>query len=287
MSRQLLINNATAVPAADATDNEPNDIAEGRVAAFNPDDYAGGTLDFNNPYAGEYIEFVQGTKAGELPLRTSLIKVSDIEAVHHKAYVAPVAQVTTVVPVVGTGTATLRVVRVDQGFEPHPRTTISVIITGKTKAQITDAFVAEFNKSKPKFITASNSGNDLVLTGDIGVSFATSSEDLAAAWAITATNAPNFGTGTPAHLKILEEYSQAQSLNYTQRINLPVTPDSYVLSGGTYDLFTILVRTNTTANIAKANEFQEITIAVQTPATGIDLDHFFFDSATTTTTTEA
>lgn len=285
MSRQLLINNATAVPAANGAVNAPDEVAEGRVAAFNPDDYAGGTLDFTNPYGGEYIEFVQGTKAGELPLRTSLIKVSDIEAVHHKPYVAPVAQVTTVVPATGTGNATLRVVRVDQGFEPHPRTTISVVITGKTKEQITDAFVAEFNKSKPKFVTATKTGTDLTLTGDIGVSFSTSSEELAAAWTITATAAPNLGTGTPAQLKILEEYSQAQSLNYTQRINLPVTPTSYIESAGTYDLFTILVRTNTTANIASQNKYQEITIAVENPATGIDLDHFFFDSATTTTTT--
>lgn len=270
--RQLLINNATAVPAASGTVNDPTEVAEARVAAFNPEDYASGSLNLSLAYTGDTVEFVQGGKAGEEPLRTSLINVKDVVAVHEKTYVAPTAQVSTITPATGTGTATVRVVKVSNGYQPHERITIDVVLDGKTATQIVDDFVAQFNAQSPNFVTAANNTDELELTGDLGISFETSLDNEAADWAIAAV-APNFGTGTSEMLKNMEEF--AYGGNFTNRIYLPVNPPSYVVDGETYDLFTIQVKTNTTPNISKANEFQEITIAVQATATGIDLPTFF------------
>lgn len=277
MSRQILFNNATAVPAAAGGVNDPFEIAEARVAAFNPEDYGSGTLDLTAPYDGKYVEFAQGAAEGDTPVRTSLINVDDVVEVFSRPYVAPIAQVTTVVPETGTGEATVRVVEVSAGFKPHKRVTITVKLDGKTKAQITDDFVAQFNANSPKFITASNGASDnLVLTGNIGVSFETSTDMEAAAWTITSTAAPNFGSGTAEHAKILEEQAWGQHANYTNRINLPIPPVSYA-ANSTYDLFIIRVKTNTTRNVGGlAQKHQDIYIAVQATATGIDLEEFFF-----------
>lgn len=276
MSRQILFNNATAVPAAAGGVNDPFEVAEARVVAFDPSDYGSGTLDLTEPFEGDYVEFVQGAVPGETPVRTSLIKMEDVVEVIERPYVAPVAQVTTVVPATGTGEATVRVVEVSAGFKPHKKVTITVKLDGKTKAQITDDFVAQFNANSPKFITASNGASDnLVLTGNIGVSFETSTDMEAAAWAITSTAAPNFGSGTYEHVKQLEEQAWGQHANYTQRNYLPIPPVSYAANSN-YDLFTIRVKTNTTRNIGGlAQKYQDIYIAVQATGTGIDLPVFF------------
>ena len=274
MSRQLFINNATAVPAAAAGVNGPDEVAEARVAAFNPDDYASGTLDLTAPYEGDQIEFVQGAKTDEDPIRTALINMEDVVAVDETPYTAPVSQVTTVTPVTGTGTATVRVVQVNTGFKPHKRVTIDVILDGKTAEEIVDDFVEQFNKNYPQFVTASNASNELVLTGDTGVSFETSTDQEAAGWDVVATTTPNFGSGTYEHIKNLEEF--AFGGNYPNRIYLPVEPPRYAERNATYDLFTIKVKTNTTRNIGgNAQKYQEIRIAVHATATGIDLPVFF------------
>jgi len=276
MSRQVLFNNANAVPAASGSVNDPFEVDAARVVAFNPEDYASGTLDLTSKYDGEYVEFVQGAQEGDTPVRTSLIKVSDVEKVIETDYTAPVAQVTTVTPATGEDDATVRVVQVNTGFKPHPRVTISIDITDKTKEQITDAFVAEFNANSPQFVTASKDGSDnLVFTGDIGVSFETSTDASASGWDITSTTTPDFGSGTYDHVKKLEEQAWGQHANYTQRINLPIPPVSYA-ENKNYDLYTFLVRTNTTRNIGGlAQKYQEITVAVENASTGIDLAVFF------------
>ena len=275
MSKQILINNATAVPAASGSVNTPFEVAEARIVGFNPEDYASGSLDLSAAYTEDYVEFVQGAKSGEVPVRTSLIKVSDVEFVKEVAYVAPVAQVTTIVPATGTGVATVRAIQVDRGFKPFPKVSADVTITGKTKAQITDAFVALINAKSPKFLTASKGGSDnLVLTADLGVSFESALDGLASTWGISAT-APNFGSGTPAHVKAIEEQAWAQHANYTQRVSFPVPPQSYAATAN-YDLYVIRVRTNTTRNIGGlAQKYQDIYFAIQTSATGIDLPFFF------------
>lgn len=274
MSRQLFINNATAVPAAAVGTTNPSAVAEARIAAFDVDDFAGGTLDLTAPFEGKHLQFVQGGKGDNDSVISSIINIKDVEGVYERPYVAPTAQATTVVPETGTGTATVRIVQTNAGFKPHKRVTISIVLDGKSKAQITDAFVEQFNSNEPQFVTATNGASDnLVLTADLGVSFETALDDSAEDWASPTSVAPNFGSGTAEHVANMEEI--AYGGNFTNRIYLPIHPSSYA-ADSTYDLFTIKVKTNTTSNIGgPGQEYQELTLAVQATATGIDLPVFF------------
>lgn len=271
MSKQLFINNATAVPAAAAGNTNPSDIAEARVAAFNADDFSSGTLDLTSAFTGDRVQFVQGGKGDNDAIISSIIEMDDVVEVVERAYVAPTAQATTITPATGTGTATIRVVKTSDGFQPQERVSINVQLDGKTDAQIVDDFVAQFNSAQ-SFLTASNSADELVLTGDIGVAFETALDDEASDWETDVT-APNFGSGSAEHIANLEEI--AYGGNYTNRIYLPIKPESYA-ADSTYDLFTVRVKTNTTPNIGgPGQKYQEIIIAVQATATGIDLPTFF------------
>lgn len=272
MSKQLFINNATAVPAAAGGTTNPSAVAEARIAAFDADDFASGTLDLTAPFEGKHLQFVQGGAGDNDSIISSVINLEDIEGVYERPYVAPTAQATTVVPETGTGTATIRIVETSAGFKPHKRVTISVVLDGKSKAQITDAFVDQFNASEPQFVTASNGASDnLVLTADLEVSFETSLDEEAEDWDVSSV-APNFGSGTAEHVANLEEV--AYGGNFPNRIYLPIHPPSYA-ADSTYDLFTIKVKTNTTSNIGgPGQEYQELILAVQATATGIDLPVF-------------
>lgn len=273
MSKQLLVNNANAVPAAAAGTTSPADVAEGTIAAFDADNFAGGTLDLTALATAENIVFVQGAGAEDDPIMSQVFKVSDItpERLNERAYVAPVAQVTTITPATGSGVAYVRVVRVDTGFKPFERITVETKIDDKTLPQIAQDLADKINKARPNFVTASVDTNDLVITGDIGVSFETQTDEEAEGWTIAAT-APNFGSGTYAQLKNIEEV--AYGGNYTNRIYLPVAPPSYVQNTN-YDLFTIRIPTNTTPNISSANKYKDLILAVHNVASGIDLPVFF------------
>jgi len=273
MSKQLFINNATAVPAAAQGTTNPSAVDEARIAAFDADDFASGTLDLTAPFEGKHVQFVQGGEGENDSIISSIINLKDVEGVYEKPYAAPSAQATTVVPATGEGTATVRVVETSAGFKPHKRVTVSVSLDGKSKAQITDAFVEQFEEHYPKFVTATNGASDnLVLTGDIGVSFETSLDDEAEDWDVSSV-APDFGSGTAEHIANLEQV--AYGGNYPNRIYLPIKPPSYA-EDSTYDLFTIKVKTSTTSNIGgPGQEYQEIILAVQATATGIDLPVFF------------
>ena len=274
MSRTILFNNNATVPAAASGVTSPADVAEGRIAAFDADDFASGTLDLTEPLDEgiNTIVFVQGGK--EQPISTSYISVEDIKSVHPVPYVAPVAQVTTIGVETGEGEATIKVVEASRGYKPHRRISASVILDGKTQEQITNEFVNLLNKQYPKFVTASNASNDLVLTADEGVSFQTAREGAAETWDAVATTTPNFGTGTPEQVKEMEEIAFGQQANFLYRTYLPVNPPAYAQNQN-YDLHTFLVRTNTTENIAKSHKYQEITIAAYAGATGMDLPVFF------------
>lgn len=280
MSKQLLVNNANAVPAAAAGVESPADVAEGRIAAFNADDFSAGTLDLTSTTDAERIVFVQGGK--EDAIISPVFNVKDIQPsqLNEQEYVAPVNQVTTVTAATGSGFATVRVVQAggttdpyQGGFKPHQRITVEVKLDGKTATAIAEELAKLINKARPGFVSASNSGADLVITGKLGVSFETQTDDEASGWAIAATTAMNEGTGTSLHIRNIEEL--AYGGNFTNRIYLPVQPESYVVDGETYDLFVVRVPTNTTANISSANKFLDVYLAVQATATGIDLPVFF------------
>ena len=275
MNTTILFNNATAFAAADGADLSPTMVPDGRVAAFNADNYAAGTLSLTAPLADtgvKRVQFVQGVPAGKSPVMSSVIEVKDVEKVFTKAYVAPVAQVTTVTTGVAAGTVIVRVIRTDAGFKPHERVTVEVNGTGLTDAQLTDALVAKLNAARPRFYTASNAGDNLAITADIHVSFQTALDGLASDWAITASTTPTFGSGTPAQVAEIEKY--AYGANFQNRIYLPVNPDSYAANLN-YALHQIFYKTNTTANISNSNEFHQLILAGQHASTGIDLAVMF------------
>lgn len=292
MSRQLFINNADLVPGPDTTITNPADVPQGRVAIFNADDFSAGTLDPNAaaPAGVERVQIVQGGANENDAIISSIIEIDKVEDVVEKIYEAPVAQITTVSPATGTGFATIRVVRADGSPRPHERKTAEVKIDGLTATQIAEAFRDQLNAQFPDFVIASVSGADLVLTGAINyegpdgqnglVSFETSTDGEASGWTITATQAPNGGSGAGWQVANLEEV--AYGGDYTNRVYLPVKPPSYAQVGSNYDLITVLYPTNTTPNIAKSNKYQELMVAVitggvegTTPSNGIDLATFF------------
>lgn len=285
MSRQLFINNADAVPAADTTVVTPADVAEARFAIFDADDFGAGTQDPTSATSAKRVQFVQGGANENDAIISSIIDVDDVEEVVEVDYIAPVAQITTVTPQTGTGFATIRVVRADGNPRPHERKTVEIELDDlATAADIAQAIADQLNAQFPDFVTASESGGDLVLTGAIDyqdasgqngiVSFETSLDGEAADWTIAATQTPNAGSGAGWQLEELEEV--AYGGDYTNRIYLPVTPPKYADPANNYKLITVKVRTNTTENIAKSNKYQELMIAVVTGGTdGIDLATFF------------
>lgn len=285
MSRQLFINNAQAVPAANASAVNPADVAEARFAIFDADDFGAGTQDPTAATSAKRVQFVQGGANENDAIISSIIDVDDVEDVVEVDYIAPVAQVTTITPQTGTGFATIRVVRADGNPRPHERKTAEVEIDGLSAAQIAQAFADQLNAQFPDFVTAAESTGDLVLTGAVDyedasgqngiVAFETATDGEASGWTVTLTTTPNGGSGAGWQVQNLEEI--AYGGDYTNRIYLPVRPPAYADPAQNYKLITVRVRTNTTENIAKSNKFQELTVAVITGGTadGIDLATFF------------
>lgn len=283
MSKQLLVNNDSTflngIVDTDAAGTggedifSPTDVPEARVVAFNADYFSAGILNLEEPVPEgvENVIFVQGAAEGEDPIMSHVFKASDIEDLNERAYEAPVAQVTTVVPETGTGFAYVRVVRVDAGFKPHERITVESKLDDKSLAEIAEDLANKINKARPNFVEASVDGNNLVITGDLETSFETQTDEEAEGWDVTST-APNFGTGTYTQVKNIEEIAYGGT--YTNRIYLPVVPPSYV-ENLNYDLLTVRVPTNTTANISSANKFKDLIIAGENAVTDIDLATFF------------
>ena len=271
--RQILFNNSATVPGATAFAS----IAEGRIYAFDANNM-GTSLALNAATTAKEVIFVQGGTNGK-HIFSAPIKVEDVKNVKASVYSAPTAQVTTITPnftsTVPPGEGTIRVVRTDAGFKPHERMSATVIFTGKTRQAIVDAFVVLLNKQNPKFVTASrgSSGDTstLILTGDLRAAFSTAKEDLAAAFTLAVT-APAFGTGTAADVAEMEEI--AWGANVMNRVSLPVYPERYAANAN-YDLHQFEFKTSTTPNISKANEYGEMTLAVTTTGTPIDLITFF------------
>lgn len=87
------------------------------------------------------------------------------------------------------------------------------------------------------------------------------SEDFGAT-PVVASQSPEFGSGSYLQLKKIEEETQA-SEGYFYRMTpfKAEKPEFFADSSLTYDVVTILYRTNTTENIAKSNKYLEIVLA--------------------------
>lgn len=286
MSRTLLINNADAVPAPDTTVTSPDEVAAARVAAFDVDNYPGGTLDLDAAFNGDRVQFVQGGQGDNDAIITSIIDVDDVKEVKEVDYIAPTAQVTTVTAEAGTGFATIRVVRADGSPRPHERITAEVELDNKTAAEIATEFANQLNAQSPDLVDVTTSTADIIITANLDyqdlntevggvLSFATATDGEASGWTVDATTTPNEGSGSGAQVAQMEEI--AYGGDYTNRIYLPVQPPKYANEAENYKLVTFLVKTNTTPNIAKSNQYQEITIALYdgNATDGIDLATFF------------
>lgn len=284
MSRTLLINNANAVPVAAGGVTDPSQVATARIAGFDTNDYASGTLDLASAHTGGPVQFVQGGLTDNDTILTSAIDPKDVVSVKEVDYVAPVAQVTTITCETGTGFATVGVVRADGSPRPNEHNSAEIKIDGLTATQIASKFVTLLNSKSPNIIVATSSGDDLILTANLAykgfnntpvLSFATKTDGSAEDWDVVATTTPVQGTGTAKQVADMEEI--AYGANYTNRSYLPVAPPSYVDATKTYKLITIEVKTNTTPNIAKGNQFQEITFALLSGESDdkIDLAAFF------------
>jgi len=167
--RTLLLNNANAVPGALAGVVNPVQVTEGRIAAFNADDMAAGTLNLGAALSGQQsgavknLVFVQGVAAGDVPRMTGIIPVSAVKRVSTRAYTAPVKQVTTVGYDGSSGSITatanedynLKVVDISGGSEPYPRHNFSHR-SGATVTpwSVVEAIVTAINAKTNSFVEA-------------------------------------------------------------------------------------------------------------------------------------
>lgn len=94
---------------------------------------------------------------------------------------------------------------------------------------------------------------------------------------IHATETPEVGTGTYAQVKEIEKNSQGgQSFYYRATAFQAEKPEFFADRDTDYDLVKVLVRTNTTPNIAKSNKYVEYVFAYDTGANvGTQLETFF------------
>lgn len=264
--RQILFNNNATVPGAIAFEN----LVAGRIYAFDADNMTT-SLPLGTLTTAERVVFVQGGLNAK-HIFSPVIDVAAVRNAREVPYEAPVAQVTTIVPVVGIGEAEIKIVEVSAGFKPHKRATANVRINDLTKEQITDKFVALLNKQYPKFFTASKTGTDITITGNLFVSFETALDGVAIDWSRTVTTTPIFGTGTPQQAAAKEE--EAWGANVLNRTYLPLTPERYAANQN-YEFHQFEFKTTTTPNISLGNSYGEITIATSVDATGINLNTFF------------
>lgn len=265
--RQILFNNAAAVPGAIDFEN----LVAGRIYAFDADNMAT-SIPLDEATTAERIVFVQGG-LNDKHIFSPVIDVAAVRNTKATVYEAPVAQVTTITPATGTGEAEVKVIEVSAGFKPHRRASANLRIDGLTKAQITDKFIVLLNKQYPKFFTASNTGDNIVITANTFVSFETALDGAAIDWTRAVTVTPIFGTGTPQQAASKEE--EAWGANVLNRTYLPLTPERYAVGGQNYDFYQVEFKTSTTPNISLGNTYGEITLATNAGATGIDLEAFF------------
>jgi len=231
---------------------------------------------------------VQTDENSNIVFQTPILARENIERVKTTDYVAPDPQVTTLGafpnPVTGTEYS-VKVVDVTNGYEPYPVQTATVVATSAidTAAKLIIALRDAFNNNSRSLVTATSTSTTLVLTGAIpslqtqeGIyvggsstaqSFSTSLSEELAGVTLTPTAAPVFGTGSYNHVRYLEENSQAgQGFLYRATPFQAEKPVFYSDPTLTYDLVSILYRTNTTPNIAKSNKYVEYILAYNTAA---------------------
>lgn len=111
------------------------------------------------------------------------------------------------------------------------------------------------------------------------VSFRTALSEDFGATEVRAEQAPTIGTGSYLQVESIEKNSQgSESFFYRATPFQPGKPEFFADPDLTYDMVTVLYRTNTTANIAKSNKYVEIVLFFkqgELASAGADLSTFF------------
>jgi len=213
--------------------------------------------------------------------KSKLIYPGDVLDVQLALYKAAVKQKTTISGLPNDGGAitsvNLKLVRVDKNYTPDEFKTYTV----PTKSSVTltcSALRAAILANSSSFVVTSGTGDTLVLeTKEEGVSFYTVVTDQdgnnITGVNIGATATPTSGTGTPAHIKALQE--EAAGLGYLSRTYFPQTPKVYEFNSVTldltpsvgYDLVFITVKNNNSENVLSQNKGHVLILAYPASAT--------------------
>ena len=168
------------------------------------------------------------------------------------------------------------------------------------RAKTISALITAINDNPRAFVVATGTGDttppadpttplysDLILTAkEDGISFFTAvptNEDglEIAGIEIEATTTPQEGSGTPAHIKSLQE--EAAGLGFLNRTYFPQTPTLYSLKTGKvgdsvaegtdivgYDLLYLNVKNNNSENVVSGNKTSQLILAFPASATADD-----------------
>jgi hypothetical protein len=285
--RQLLVSNGTAVSYTN------NVLAAGAV------DVVKLTTDgFSSLSPGEtisdsdQIRIVQGSADGNI--FSPWIPGKDIIKWTGASYVAQTAQVTTLtVAVVATAAGDMSIKLIDSngGQAPFNRRNAAIAVTTGLAAQtIAERLFQQLTGQStlpasgmaiPGFPTATAgiTGAVITVTGtvfsltantELG-SFRVASENMDASNGTTLTVAttplPSLGYGSPQVLAQYENSLKADR-SYWNRIELPNTPDSYIVASDTYDTYTIAFQNSTPGSIHGVDNKRAISIAYKVSGTG-------------------
>ena len=279
MSKTILFNNVDSFPD---TATALTDVEEGKVYAFNVEDMSGDSLPLNTALdeAVKEVVFVQGGKKTNVFSPVIPVDKVKINSAPYKAIVPQVTEITVPNESFERTLVTVRVTSSHHGYQPEKSFTFSRHVTG-TAAEVAATIAAELNGKVNPFYVASSDGGTLTITGKGRTSFSTGLADGAKDWTRSVTE-PNEGSGVYEDVHRME--SEAWGTNFTQRMTLPISPESYALKNGTYAIHTLTAPTNTTPNISVANTEFEVRLAVNVASDGdaggsIDLPVFFRQGA--------
>lgn len=286
MSRSIFIQSGATLATDDASVNNPESVADGKVVLLGID--GEGQIGLGHQgLAPERFKIVRGVTGG-LARRSGIIERDKVHNVTFKAYSAPVQQVTTITPVAGSvseGTAGLKITRIDQGYEKFPRANYEIeVAAGDSTANIVTKFTSAINAAKAAKATINSPGQHvvtpsgtttLILTGDVPslhsigtaktefVSFSTALTGPGTdGWTVAATTAPEPGSGTYGQVFAYENQSFGnKGFYYTE--HYPQRPESHAVAGTTYDLLVLQVRTNADMAVNKSFMYHDYVIAVR------------------------
>lgn len=286
--RSIYIQNSAGIAASDGAANDPEDVADGKVVLLGIDGEGIVSLDSTDDHAPDRFQIVQGTPDGGEPApRSGIINYDDIKDVIFQAYSAPQPQVTTVTPTAGSaaaGSAGLRITRIDGGVEKFPRQNYEIEVDAadtvqdvcdKLRTAITEAKskASTINQPLAHIINASGTTTliltaitpELHKTGTYNADFISFETglfgDAVDGWTIASTTAPQPGTGSYNQVAEYENRAQGnRGFKYTEYY--PQRPEHYADEDTTYDLVTLLVKTNAEKSINKSFQYHEHVIAV-------------------------